>query len=88
MEVAKPLYMGREEAKIQYILLLVNAAIKSSNPALLERALDGAQELAEKTGLELFIEDIEIERPTFQSRLKTKNTANNEEMRKENKKLV
>ena len=87
VELAKPLYMGREEAKSKFFLLLSYAAIRSNNSVLLERALDGAQELAEKTGLEAFIEDIEIQRPIFQSMLKTKNTANNEEMNKEDKQL-
>ena len=87
VELAKPLYMGREEAKSKFFLLLSYAAIRSNNSVLLERALDGAQELAEKTGLEAFIEDIEIQRPIFQSMLKTQNTANNEEMNKEDKQL-
>ena len=47
-------------------MLLAKAAIESNDAACLERALEGAKELAEKTGLELFIEDIEKDRPIFQ----------------------
>ena len=63
VELAKPVYMGREEAKMNNFWILWRAATESRNPALLQKAFDGMKELAEKTGLEIFKKPIdEIEK--------------------------
>ena len=54
VDLAKPVYMGRPEAKMNNFLVLLRAAKESRKHALREKALNGMKELAEKTGLEVF----------------------------------
>ena len=62
VELGKQIYMGREEAKMRTLWLLAGAAIACNNSALFKKALEGAEELAEKTGLTVFVKEIENER--------------------------
>ena len=54
IELSKSLYMGRPDLKMKDLQLFRKAASKARKPALMEKALDGVRELAEKTGLEAF----------------------------------
>ena len=54
VELAKTVYMGRPEGKMASLLLFLQYAAKARNVGLLEKAVDGIKELAEKTGLEVF----------------------------------
>ena len=84
VELAKPIYMGREETKLSYLTLMSMAALKCSNPALLEKALDGAQVLAEKLGLRSIVEATASDREVFHSAWEAKRAGKNiEEMMKE-----
>ena len=56
VEASKSLYMGREEAKMQYYMLFFRAVVKIKNQDLLDKALGGFKELAEKTGFEVLKE--------------------------------
>jgi len=63
VELYKPVYIGNPMVKMNNLGVLARAARKSRKEALLEKALDGIKELAEKTGLEVFkhIEKDELE---------------------------
>ena len=54
VELYKPVYIGNPMVKMNNLGVLARAARKSRKEALLEKALDGIKELAEKTGLEVF----------------------------------
>jgi len=54
VELYKPVYMGRLEEKIAALMVLRKAAKESGNLDLVQKAVDGIKELAEKTGLEGF----------------------------------
>ena len=56
IELAKAVYMGRPEGKMANLLLFLQYASKARNVGLLEKAVNGIKELAEKTGLEVFKE--------------------------------
>ena len=84
VKVIKPIYMGREETKMRYFMLLSDSAIQSRNPVLLEEALDGAQELAEKLGIRSIVEATAKNREVFHSAMWLKRAGKNiEEMMKE-----
>ena len=65
-ELAKQVYMGREEAKMRTLWLMARAAINCNRPDLFEKAIDGAEELAQKTGLKAIVKEIEEERKMLQ----------------------
>ena len=69
VDLAKPVYMGRPEAKMNSLLLLAEAARESGKQALRDKAVDGMKELAEKTGLEVF-KHIEMEMMMAQTTIK------------------
>ena len=81
VELAKRVYIGREEAKMKTLWLLARASIECNNSALFEKALDGAEELAEKTGLKVIIKEIEEEREMLHQLAKTKNEKKMDELR-------
>ena len=54
IELAETVYMGRPEGKMATLLLFLEYASKARKVGLLEKAVDGIKELAEKTGLEVF----------------------------------
>ena len=60
VELSKPVYMGRVEAKMIYLWLLSRDALKAKKPALYEKAFYGIKELVEKTGLKGFFKELEI----------------------------
>jgi len=53
-ELAKTVYMGRPEAKMATLIVFWRAATESGNLDLVQKAVDGIKELAEKTRLEVF----------------------------------
>ena len=59
-DLIKPLYMGRETEKLKYLVMLFNAAMHSGNSDLMKKALDDMKELANKTGLEMMKNAVEI----------------------------
>ena len=64
VELAKPLYMGRLDLKMSILINIRKAASKARKPALVEKAVDGMKELAEKTGLEAFkviLQEIDVD---------------------------
>ena len=54
VELAKPLYMGRPQGKIATLIAFWKAAKEYGDLDLVQKAVDGIKELAEKTGLEGF----------------------------------
>ena len=50
-ELAKPVYMGREEMKMAEVMNFMGAAVKSDKPGLIEKARNEMITLAEKMGL-------------------------------------
>ena len=50
VELAKPLYMGRPQGKIALMIVFWKAAKESGDLDLVQKAVDGIKELAEKTG--------------------------------------
>ena len=61
-DLAKPLYMGRETEKMKYIFMSFNAAMYSGDSILMKKALDEMKELADKTGLEMMKNEVEMMR--------------------------
>ena len=59
-DLAKPLYMGREAEKMRYLSVLHKAAMNSGDSIFMKKALDDMKELADKTGLEMVKNTVEI----------------------------
>ena len=59
-DLAKPLYMGREAEKMKNLFILHEAAMHSGDLILMRKALDDMKELANKTGLEMMKNAVEI----------------------------
>ena len=56
----KPVYMGKEIEKLRWLFMLHNAAMMSGNSDLMVKALDDMKELADKTGLEMVKNAVEM----------------------------
>ena len=54
VDLSKSLYMGGPDLKMSILSDFRNTAFKARNPALVEKAVNGMKELAEKTGLEAY----------------------------------
>jgi len=61
VELSKPVYMGRVEAKMMDLWLLSRAAFKARKPALYKKTFIEINELAEKTRLKGFFMELELE---------------------------
>ena len=59
-DLAKPLYMGREAEKMKYLFVLHKAAMNSGDSIFMKKALDDMKELADKTGLEMVKNAVEM----------------------------
>ena len=68
-DLAKPLYMGRETEKMNYLFMLHNAAMNSGDSILMKEALDEMKELADKTGLEMMRNEVEMMQKAGQAQL-------------------
>ena len=60
VELSKPVYMGRVEAKMMDLWLLSRAAFKARKPALCKKTFIEIKELAEKTRLKGFFRKLNL----------------------------